>query len=231
MTTILASLGAGLVFLESWPAGQFLLGRPALLLPLLGWLTGAPELGLWMGLCLDLLLLRQLPMGAALPPDNVMGGVLGFLAVRLADPGGGTAVQVAAGLVIALVLCYIAPLLTEVQRRINGGLWYPRFRRAAEAGDTALIERLFPVVLLQTWLLAAAVSWLLLMVCRPLAPKLASLFLRFAESAGAWSPGLPWLLAAASAGTLLRLAGGRAGGWPALGGGLLGALVLLLVLP
>jgi PTS system mannose-specific IIC component len=232
MPLTLAILLCVLVHLESWPVGQFQLGRPVLLLPLLGLLLGQPLTGLWLGLVLELLTLRSLPMGAALPPDPALAGCWSLVALELGSPS--LLDQVPAGaapslaLVVALPLCWLAPWLTEAQRRINGRWWRPRFEAAAEQGDARACDRLMGATLLQTALLGAAASLIVLAGLRALGWMLVPLGTRLAEAGPAGGPGLPWLLLAVALGGLWRHAGGRRGTrslWLGAGAGL--ALALL----
>lgn len=231
MPLFLAVLLCVLVYLESWPVGQFQLGRPVLLLPLLGLLLGHPLAGLWLGLVLELLTLRSLPMGSALPPDPALAGCWSLLALDQGSPSvldqlPGAAAALA--LVVALPLCWLAPWLTEAQRRINGRLWRPRFEAAAEQGDDRACGRLMGATLLQTALLGAGASLVVLVGLRPLAAVLAPLGTRLAEAGPAGAPGLHWLLLCVALGGLWRHSGGRRGTRPLwLGAGAGVALALL----
>jgi mannose PTS system EIIC component len=61
------AVGAGL---DRTAAGQFMISRPIVAAPLLGWLLGAPLTGLQVGAMVELLWLGRLPVGAAIPPDD-----------------------------------------------------------------------------------------------------------------------------------------------------------------
>lgn len=220
MTLLPAVLVCTLVYLESWPVGQFLLGRPALLLPVLGILGGQPLAGLWLGIVLELLTLRSLPMGAALPPDPALAGVWTLLALDLdlGAAGGPPPLDGAAGeagvalaLLLAVPLCWIAPWLTEAQRRLNGRWWHPRFEAAVLAGDDRRCGRLMAATLAQTALLGAAAAAIALPALRAAATPLLPLAERLTASAPARLLPLPWLLLAVALGALWRHAGGRRG--------------------
>lgn len=221
-----------LVYMESWPMGQFQLGRPVLLLPLLGLLLGQPLAGLWLGLVLELLTLRSLPMGAALPPDPALAGCWSLLALDLSQPSvlDRLPAEAAAPLavVVALPLCWLAPYLTEAQRRLNGRLWRPRFEAAVARGDVAGIGRLMGGVLAQTAVLGGLASLLVLAGLVGAGDALHRLGLRLMQSGPAHSPGLPWLLLAVALGGLWRHTGGRRGNpalWLGAGAGTLAALL------
>jgi mannose/fructose/N-acetylgalactosamine-specific phosphotransferase system component IIC len=162
---LLAGFGAGLAFLETWPAGQFLLTRPVFLFPLLGFLLGLPAEGLWLGLLLELLASRQLPMGASLPPDPVSAGLIALLSSWLATgiPGFESLPRLLATLLIALFLLWPLSFLTESQRRLNARIWLPHAKKAADQMNEKCLARLVPVALFQTWLLVGITFSLLLL--------------------------------------------------------------------
>lgn len=206
LSLCLSALVAAVVYLETWSVGQFLLGRPALLLPIAGVLCGQPETGLWMGLCLELLLLREMPLGAASPPDPVLGGFLGFMAVNLA---GGTAHELEAGvftgLLLAVGLSYLAAWHTHWQRQINTRFWYQRFEQAVERDQPALVGRLFRLAMVGALALAFLFALVVLVLATPLARWLLD---RLDLLAG--PPALfKWLVLAAAVGTGLKLGTGR----------------------
>lgn len=226
MEALVYGLLAGLAFLETWPVGQLLLTRPALLLPAVGWLIGLPEFGLWLGLTLELLNLRALPMGSALPPDPAMGGLLALLACKLCGPMPESDILLPLVLFVGAILPWPAAYLSELQRRVNGRVWLPRFEDAVRRDDRRRLGWLLPLALLQAWLLigllcALAIAGLgrLLLF---LEPRLIGL-----ESAGAGRIG--WWLLAIAAGGILQLAAGR-GGTRALWSGLAAGLLLVAAL-
>jgi mannose/fructose/N-acetylgalactosamine-specific phosphotransferase system component IIC len=224
MEALFGGLLAGLAFLESWPLGQLLLGRPALLLPALGWMLGLPEAGLWLGLCLELLTLRQLPMGSALPPDPALGGLLALLALSLSGAPQAEG-MLPATLIAGTALAWPAAWFSELQRRLNGRCWLPRWEAAVAAGNLDRLERLLPLVLLQAWALAAGLAaaalWVLPLLLEAAAPWAARL------DGGTGRVG--WCLLAIAAGGLLQLAGGRTGSRRLFGGLAAGTLLALLL--
>ena len=205
----------GLVFLESWPVGQFLLGRPALLLPLVGWLFGMPLVGLWLGICLELLFLRELPMGSTLIPEPAAGGLVALFALHfsqswnpalsLLDP----MAQLIPTLLLALPLSYLMSLPTQMQRRLNTNFWHDRFLAAAENGQQRRFEFMLPLVVLQSWALASLFALLIIPAIALLWPYADQLVARLLVTYD--QPLLLWVLAAISAAGMLRLSGGIPG--------------------
>lgn len=232
MPFALAVLVCTLVYLESWPVGQFLLGRPALLLPLLGLACGQPWAGLWLGAVLELLPLRTLPMGSTLPPDPALAGAWSLLGLCLGRSPALAALPEEQGstlaLLVAVPLCWLAPWLTEAQRRVNGRLWRPRFERAVLAGDAARCGHLMGGTLAQTALLGTLVSGLALTAVSLAAAPLSLLAVRLTESRLAGVLPLRWALLAVALGGLWRHAGGRLGRRALWAGAALGLLLARL---
>lgn len=232
MSVALALLLCTLVYLDSWPVGQFQLGRPVLLLPLLGWALGHPWVGLWLGLVLESLTLRSLPMGSSLPPDPALAGLWTLLGLDMGSAslldGLTTESGVAVALAVAVPLCWVTPWLTEAQRRLNGRWWRVRFEQAVAAGDVEGCGRLMGRVLGQSALLAAGISGLALAGLWAMAPWLATWGRLLSGDGPAGAPTLPWLLLAVSIGGLWRHAGGRRGGRPLWVGAFSGLLLGLL---
>ncbi|MDP2359746.1 MAG: PTS sugar transporter subunit IIC [bacterium] len=215
MTLSLALLICILLYLDSWPVGQFLLGRPVLLLPLLGLACGFPLAGLWLGLVLELLAVRSLPMGSSLPPEPGLAGAWSLLSLGLGPQPFLARLPAEEGMLLALLLalplCWIAPWLTEAQRRLNGRLWRPLFQGAVLAGNAPRCGRLMGAVMGQTVLLAGLASTLMLLALPVLGAWLEPLAGRLAAGRLAGLLPLPWALLAVALGGLWRHVGGRRG--------------------
>jgi len=72
---LLAALVAVLVGLDRVALAQFMISRPLVAAPLVGWVLGNPLVGLEVGMLLELLWLGRLPVGAAIPPDDTQVAV------------------------------------------------------------------------------------------------------------------------------------------------------------
>ncbi|MCA9782200.1 MAG: PTS sugar transporter subunit IIC [Calditrichaeota bacterium] len=211
----LSALATAAIYLETWAVGQFLIGRPAVLLPLTGLLTGQLETGLWMGLSLELLLLREMPLGAASPPDPVLGGFLGLVAVNLAgDPADSTEARIFAGLLLAVGLSYLAAWHTHWQRQVNTRFWYDRFEQAVELDEPESVDRLFWLAMLGTAVMAATFGLLVLLLATPVA----GLLLQGQRLLPAAPTLFKWMVLATAVGTGMKLGTGRRPGpWLLLG--------------
>ncbi|MCM2266646.1 MAG: PTS sugar transporter subunit IIC [Elusimicrobiales bacterium] len=121
LKALISSALAGLLGLDSVQAGQFLLSRPALVGPLLGWLNGCPLEGAKIGILLELLYIDFIPVGGVVPPNGTAAAAVGVLA----HAAGGLAPSLAFFIGVAAGVAY-----SPVEYRL----------RAARSGLNALIE-------------------------------------------------------------------------------------------
>lgn len=63
--------------LDRVAALQIMISRPIVAAPLAGWLLGDIEIGLQVGLMIELLWLARLPVGAVIPPDDTQVSIAG----------------------------------------------------------------------------------------------------------------------------------------------------------
>ncbi len=136
--------GAVSVFagLDRTAAFQFMVSRPIVTAPLVGWLLGEPLTGLQVGALVELLWLGRLPIGAAIPPDDTQVAV------------GATALAIAMGhylglagfpftvlaVLTALPIGKIGQVFERLARQRNGRL-LQRSEAALAAGHLRVIER------------------------------------------------------------------------------------------
>ncbi len=137
-------LAAGLVAtvagLDRTALVQCMLCRPIVAGPLTGWLLGAPETGLLVGLLMELLWLGRLPVGAAIPPDDTQVAVGGTtLAIAL----GPSLPMSGAGLVILCLL--VAIPLGKIGQLFDRAARHRNERLVAQA-ESALAEGRLGVV-------------------------------------------------------------------------------------
>jgi mannose PTS system EIIC component len=132
------AVGAGL---DRTAAGQFMISRPIVAAPLVGWLLGAPLTGLQVGAMVELLWLGRLPIGAAIPPDDTQVAIgATVLAITLGPllHLDGVAFAVLC-LLVALPLGKVGQLFDRVARQCNDGV-FRRALRAVEDGQLQLAE-------------------------------------------------------------------------------------------
>ena len=119
---LLLGLVGGGVALDRTAFLQLGLARPLVAAPLAGTILGAPGLGLWCGVLLELLWLTEVPVGAAVPPDEALIGVLGAVFAWAAPAVWDVPARAAAGVLLALPCGYLGRLLDVGVRRWNAGL-------------------------------------------------------------------------------------------------------------
>lgn len=93
-----------------------MISRPVVAAPLAGWLVGVPETGMWVGALLEILSLRQLPVGASRGWDTGPAAVAAAAAAANLPAG-------AFGLVISLGLgaavAWLGSLTIHLMRLVN----------------------------------------------------------------------------------------------------------------
>jgi PTS system mannose-specific IIC component/fructoselysine and glucoselysine-specific PTS system IIC component len=101
---------------------QSMASRPLVGATLGGYVLGEPALGLLCGLLLELLWLMDLPIGAAVPPDEALGGVLSAVFAVAAPAAWSFEARAALGVLLALPFGWLGRMLDVVIRRWNGRL-------------------------------------------------------------------------------------------------------------
>jgi PTS system mannose-specific IID component len=164
--------------LDTTAVGQFMVSRPIVVGPVIGFLAGDPMLGLAMGATVELIWIGQLPVGNVLPLDATL---LTGLAVALADAcidAGGSAVPKEAAatfaLAAALPLAALSSEAEQILRRLHKG-WVHRAQQWMETGrffwaDTVnlwvlagLFAKAFVTAFLSLWALRALARWFLVL--------------------------------------------------------------------
>ncbi len=84
LKALISSFFAGLLELDHVQAGQFLISRPALVGPLLGWLNGCPLEGAKIGVITELIYLDFIPIGGVVPPNGLVAAATGVLGIAWA---------------------------------------------------------------------------------------------------------------------------------------------------
>ncbi len=95
----------GLLSLDTTAVGQFMVSRPIVVGPLVGWMLGDVGLGLAVGALVELIWISDLPVGAHLPIDlTLLAGVSTVSAMELTRAG--TTIEAA----VTYSLCAVIPL-------------------------------------------------------------------------------------------------------------------------
>lgn len=178
------AVGAGL---DRTAAGQFMISRPIVAAPLVGFLLGAPLTGLQVGAMVELLWLGRLPVGAAIPPDDTQVAIgATVLAITLAPllnlDGAAFAVLC---LLVAMPVGKVGQLFDRAARHRNDDL-FRRAHRAVEAGQLQLAER-FHLRGLWHFALSSLATFVLIIVGGSLLlHQLAGIFIEPVRAAAPW---------------------------------------------
>lgn len=144
MLSASATLGLGLVgacvALDRTAFFQGALARPLVGAALTGAVLEAPALGLWCGVLLELLWLAEAPLGAFVPPDEALAGVLAVVLAWAAPAAWSPQARVALGVVLAVPCGGLCRWLDMAVRRWNDNL-VQRARRGLEAGSAGALGR------------------------------------------------------------------------------------------
>lgn len=157
------SLLIGVLALDQTAVAQVLLSQPLIGGVILGWSAGDPEAGLLAGAFFQFLCLTDLPVGASIPPDSALAGLVGvamFLALGH-PPGWGE--QALLGL-LATGFLPVAMLAKagDVRVRRANLIWVGLTKRLLENGRVRLAQAAANGGLLFFFLRAFIVALLLL---------------------------------------------------------------------
>ena len=115
---MLAALG-GLVGLDAVSGPQVMISRPIIAGPLAGFLLGLPEAGMGVGVLLEILTLRHLPIGAARQWDTGPAAVVAASAVTILPAGvTSTLIAVGAGAVVGRFGSRTVQLMRQFNARL-----------------------------------------------------------------------------------------------------------------
>jgi mannose/fructose/N-acetylgalactosamine-specific phosphotransferase system component IIC len=137
--------------LDETALGQFMVSRPIVVGPLVGWLLGRADLGIEMGALAELIWIGDVPIGAHLPLDLVMlTGTAVALSCELAKGQNAEAVMTYA-LGIAIPLAALSTEAEIVLRKFHIR-WLHLAQRMAFNGHFRAFEWLNSLVLAEQWL-------------------------------------------------------------------------------
>jgi len=159
--------------LDTTAAGQFMVSRPIVVGPLIGWLTGDPLLGLGVGALVELIWIGQLPVGNVLPLDaTLLTGLAVVMADGFSDASGGTLPKEALyvfALSVSIPLAMLSSEAEQVVRRLHKA-WVRRAQHWMQAGRFLLADAVNLGVLLELFLKAFAMAALSLWLLRSATP-------------------------------------------------------------
>jgi len=76
MNLVFLAVLVGIISCDTLVAGQFMLARPIIAAPLIGLCMGNPYLGFLIGVCVELVWIRVIPVGSSIPPDGALTAVI-----------------------------------------------------------------------------------------------------------------------------------------------------------
>lgn len=141
MNTAGTALLVGALGLDQTAVAQLMLSQPLVGGTIIGWSAGEPAAGLLAGAFFQFLCLVELPVGASVPPDGTLAGLIGVASfISLGHPAGWSD-QALLGLLACafLPLAALARLLDVRVRRLNE-VWMRLTVRLLERGKLRLAQ-------------------------------------------------------------------------------------------
>ena len=136
-----AALIVGVLGLDQTAVAQVLLSQPLVGGVILGWSAGDPGAGLVAGAFFQFLCLTDLPVGASIPPDTALAGLIGVATFLMLGHPPGWGDQALLGLLAAgfLPLAILARGFDVRVRRANR-IWLPITEKQLEHGRVRLAQ-------------------------------------------------------------------------------------------
>lgn len=175
MSNLLISLLIGFLGLDTTIAFQVLVSQPIFSCSFLGWLLGNAQLGIEIGIMMQLIWLSILPVGASVFPEgNIASMVTCVIAVKFEALGVPNLVFTIA-VIVGLAVSYLGARLTVLDRRLNNYIlnWT---LKAAEEASFKKITLLDFISILIYFLLMSALAYLSILCAEWLIPFLQNVF-------------------------------------------------------
>jgi mannose/fructose/N-acetylgalactosamine-specific phosphotransferase system component IIC len=139
MENFIIALIGSLLALDTSVAFQTLLAQPLITSTLIGWYAGDVQLGLHVGLYLQLLWLINLPVGGVkIPEANVASIVTSTLILRFAPDYNYFNLVFVAGILYGLLISYVGSEFVVMHRRLNSTIFH-RVYNAVQNGHSSAI--------------------------------------------------------------------------------------------
>jgi mannose/fructose/N-acetylgalactosamine-specific phosphotransferase system component IIC len=120
MENIYIGLVGSLLVLDTTVAFQFLISQPLIACTLLGWFLGDIQLGVQVGMYLQLLWLSSMPVGAAIVPEgNLAAIVIAALVIRYNNNYENFNTLLICGLFYGIVVSYLGGEIVVLFRKAN----------------------------------------------------------------------------------------------------------------
>ncbi len=143
---ILLFFAGGIVGLDTTAAWQILLAHPLISSSILGWIFGNLQLGMFFGFLMELIWLKDVPVGGAKFPEGNLGSLVGLGTILMVNTAG--AMQhpwlLLWGILYAIFIAQLVGFTIILMRRNNEILvrWADHFAENANAGGVAWMHRL-----------------------------------------------------------------------------------------
>lgn len=98
---LFVALVASVVQLDVLVFGQFMIHRPVVVGPIIGWLLGIPQYGLLIGIISELIYISVIPVGIKVPPDATVSTVFTVMSYKLT--GGCLSTSILIGIIIGIL--------------------------------------------------------------------------------------------------------------------------------
>ncbi len=147
---LLAGAVGSLLWLDRFQVFQFLVSRPIVAAPLVGWAAGDLSCGLASGVLFELLWLKRLPVGGHIPPDACMASmvVAGASAVVRSQTGADLAALLFAAFLLLFPVAFIGKNLDVLLRTGLGRISSTAQQRHAFDADAKIVPYLGLALLL-----------------------------------------------------------------------------------
>ncbi|MFH1414724.1 MAG: PTS sugar transporter subunit IIC [Elusimicrobiota bacterium] len=168
MSILLASLAGGLFVSDVTAVGQIMISRPIFCAPVLGWLLGDIETGIYIGMIMELIWIAVVPLGNAVPPDPTVVAISGTYIVCMTGDRLGT------GYIAFVLLCLVpAGILFKkidvLHRKLNIRLVYWMDDRISK-GDIGSVDRATLIGVAAFFLKAAFFLFIIMLIGQFLLP-------------------------------------------------------------
>ncbi|MCD6413365.1 MAG: PTS sugar transporter subunit IIC [Elusimicrobia bacterium] len=136
MTQIfLAAALVGVLSSDTITIGQFMFSRPVVVGPLVGLVFGNPYIGFIVGVCVELIWIRVIPVGVSVPPDSAITAAVSAAAGSYAM--GKFGVDVYSAIIVSLsfaIPCGILFKMAEIKIRHRNSLLVDKIKASVAAG-------------------------------------------------------------------------------------------------
>jgi len=161
---LLIGLFGSLIALDTTVAFQFLISQPLIACTVLGWILGDVQLGLQVGIYLQLLWLSSMPVGAAIIPEgNVAAIVTAALTIRYTHLSYHFYTVLVLAIMYGLLISYIAGEAVVLDRKLNNR-FMNRFQQILDQGIVTFLGRVHFLSLGAHFLLMFVLIYLSLLV-------------------------------------------------------------------